>query len=186
MDPGAIDVVFITHFHGDHVLGLPPFVLHRIFIDRRPLTFVGPPGLEDHLERLLELSWGPDWKRVMRPRFKVKYVVARPRGSARGVRYESVRLDHGSMGGVGYRLFVGGRIVAYSGDTEPTPPLERLVGGADVAIVEATGPGDIPSHMSWEAASALKKRHPKTRFFFNHVYSGTTAGAVKDLQVIEV
>jgi len=55
-----------------------------------------------------------------------------------------------------------------------------------VAIVEATGPGDVFSHMSWENAAKLRKRHPTTRFFFNHVYSGTTTGAVKDLQVIEV
>jgi hypothetical protein len=40
--------------------------------------------------------------------------------------------------------------------------------------------------MSWEAAKDLRKRHPKTRFFFNHLYAGTVAGAVKDLQVVEV
>jgi ribonuclease BN (tRNA processing enzyme) len=186
LDPGAIEVVFITHFHGDHTLGLPPFVLHRVFVDRRPLTFVGPSGVEDYLERLWEVSWGPDWKRVMRPQFKVKYVTARPSGSAARVTYETVKLDHGTMGSNGYRLHVNGKLVAYSGDTEPTAPLDRLVDGADVAIVEATGPGDIFSHMSWEAAAGLRKRHPGTRFLFNHVYSGTVTGAVKDLQVIEV
>ena len=72
------------------------------------------------------------------------------------------------------------------GHAEATAPLDRLVENADVAIVEATGPGDVFSHMSWEAAAQLRKRHPKTRFFFNHVYSGTITGAVKDLQVIEV
>jgi len=186
LDPGAIEVVFITHFHGDHTLGLPPFVLHRVFVDRRPLTFVGPSGIEDHLEGLWEVSWGPDWKRVMRPQFKVKYVTAKPSGSAARVAYETVRLDHGTMGSNGYRLHVNGKVVAYSGDTEPTAPLDRLVDGADVAIVEATGPGDIFSHMSWEAATGLRKRHPGTRFLFNHLYSGTVTGAVKDLQVIDV
>jgi ribonuclease BN (tRNA processing enzyme) len=186
LDPGAIDVVFITHFHGDHTLGLPPFVLHRVFVDRRPLTFVGPSGIEDYLERLWEVSWGPDWKRVMRPQFKVKYVTAKRSGSAARVTYETVRLDHGTMGSNGYRIHVNGKVVAYSGDTEPTAPLDRLVDGADVAIVEATGPGDIFSHMSWEAAAGLRKRHPGTRFLFNHIYSGTVTGAVKDLQVIEV
>ena len=58
--------------------------------------------------------------------------------------------------------------------------------GADVAIVEATGPGDVFSHMSWESASELKSRHPKTRFMFNHLYSGTVEDAVTDLQVVEV
>lgn len=186
VDPGDIEVVFLTHFHGDHTLGLPPFVLHRVFVDRRPVTFVGPPGVEEHLEKLWEVSWGPDWKRVMRPQFKVRYVDAKPSGTVAGIRYRTVKLDHGTMGSLGYRLHVDGKVVAYSGDTEATAPLDKLVEGADVAIVEATGPGDVFSHMSWEAAATLKKRHAGTKFLFNHVYSGTTSGAVKDLQVIEV
>jgi hypothetical protein len=64
--------------------------------------------------------------------------------------------------------------------------LDKLVEGADVAIVEATGPGDVFSHMSWENATALRKRHPKTRFMFNHLYDGTVDGAVSDLEVIEI
>jgi ribonuclease BN (tRNA processing enzyme) len=186
VDPGAIEVVFLTHFHGDHTLGLPPFVLHRVFVDRRPLTFVGPAGTAKFLERLWEVSWGPDWKRVMKPQFKARYVDARASGTVAGVRYQTVKLDHGTMGSNGYRIHIDGKVVAYSGDTEPTAPLEKLVEGADVAIVEATGPGDVFSHMSWENAARLRKRHPDTRFLFNHVYSGTTTGAVKDLQVIEV
>lgn len=186
MDPGDISVVFITHFHGDHTLGLPPFVLHRVFVDRRPLTFVGPAGTEAYLEKLWDVAWGPDWKRVMRPQFKVRYVEAKPTGTVAGVRYDTVKLDHGSSGSNGYRIRLNGKVVAYSGDTEATAPLDRLVDGADVAIVEATGPGDVFSHMSWESAQQLKKRHPSTRFLFNHVYSGSTTGAVKDLQVIEV
>jgi ribonuclease BN (tRNA processing enzyme) len=186
VDPGDIEAVFLTHFHGDHVLGLPPFILHRVFIDQRPLTFVGPAGTEGYLEQLWELSWGPEWKTVMRPQFKVRYLTAKPSGTAAGFRYTSIRLDHGKMGSIGYRIHLNGKVLAYSGDTEPTAPLDRLVEGADVAIVEATGPGDVVTHTSWEAARDLKKRHPRTRFFFNHLYSGTVAGAVKDLQVVLV
>ena len=185
--PIDIDVVFLTHFHGDHTLGLPPFVLHRIFVDKpRMLTIVGPDGIHERLERLFEVSWGIDWKPVMLPRFKAKYVVARPRGQAGGYPYQTIKLDHGTTGCNGYRIQFGDKILAYSGDTEPTPPLDRRVDGADVAIVEATGPGDVFSHMSWEAADALKNRHPKTRFLFNHLYSGTVPGAAKDLEVVEV
>jgi ribonuclease BN (tRNA processing enzyme) len=186
VDPGDIEAVFLTHFHGDHVLGLPPFVLHRVFIDPRPLTFVGPAGIGDHLEQLWELSWGAEWKTLFRPKFKVRYLTAKRSGTVAGYDYESVKLDHGAMGSIGYRIQVNGKLIAYSGDTEPTAPLEKLVNGADVAIVEATGPGEVVTHMSWEAAKDLKKRHPKTRFFFNHLYSGTVAGAVKDLQVVVV
>jgi ribonuclease BN (tRNA processing enzyme) len=186
VNPGDIRAAFLTHFHGDHTLGLPPFVLHRVFVDPRPITFVGPAGIEERLEALWEVSWGIDWKSVMRPRFNVKYETAMPSGSVAGYKYETIKLDHGTSGSNGYRIWVDGRILAYSGDTEATAPLDELVAGADIAIVEATGPGDVFSHMSWESATALKKRHPKTRFMFNHLYNGTVAGAVKDLQVIEV
>ncbi len=186
VDAGAIDVVFLTHYHGDHTLGLPPFVLYRIFVDQRPLTFVGPDGVAERLEALWEVSWGVDWKPVMVPRFKVTYQTAKPAGTAAGYKYESIKLDHGTSGSYGYRIWIDGRILAYSGDTEPTAPLDELVQGADVAIVEATGPGDVFSHMSWDAAAALRARHTKTKFIFNHLYSGTVEGAVSDLEVVEV
>jgi ribonuclease BN (tRNA processing enzyme) len=142
--------------------------------------------VRERLEALWEVSWGEDWKKVMRPRFKVTYQTAKPSGEAAGFKYETIKLDHGTSGSNGYRIWVEGKILAYSGDTEATAPLDALVEGADVAIVEATGPGDVVSHMSWESAMALKKRHPNTRFMFNHVYAGTVEGAVRDLQVIEV
>jgi ribonuclease BN (tRNA processing enzyme) len=186
VDPGAIDAVFLTHFHGDHTLGLPTFVLHRIFVDHGPLAFVGPAGVEERLEALWEVSWGPDWKTVMRPQFDATYHTAQPSGSVAGYDYETIKLDHGTSGSNGYRINIDGRVLAYSGDTEATAPLDELVEGADVAIVEATGPGDIFSHMSWESAADLKHRHPKTRFMFNHLYSGTVEDAATDLQVVEV
>ena len=186
VDPGAIDAVFLTHFHGDHTLGLPPFVLHRIFVDQRPITFVGPDGIEKRLESLFEVSWGQDWELAMRHRFNVTYKAAKPSGTVAGYKYESIKLDHGTSGSNGYRIRIDDRILAYSGDTEATAPLDELVDGADVAIVEATGPGDVFSHMSWEAAAELKARHPKTRFLFNHLYSGSVDGAVNDLEVIDV
>jgi ribonuclease BN (tRNA processing enzyme) len=186
IDPGAIEAVFLTHFHGDHTLGLPPFVLHRVFVDQRPLTIVGPEGVEARMEALFEVSWGQDWQGAMRSRFNVTYQPAEPEGMAAGYKYESIKLDHGTSGSRGYRIHVDSKILAYSGDTEPTAPLDKLVEGADVAIVEATGPGDVFSHMSWEAAGELKARHPTTRFIFNHLYSGTVDGAVADLQVVDV
>ena len=100
--------------------------------------------------------------------------------------YETVSLKHGSNTVTGYRLRIGGKLLAYSGDTEATPALDRLVDGADAAIVEATGPGHPMSHTSWEEAAELVKRHPATRFFFNHVYEGSPPDAVSDFQVVTV
>ena len=185
IDPGGIDVLFLTHHHGDHLLGLPPFLLHRAFVDPRPLTVVGPPATEEVVDRLCSIAWGADWP-GMRSELSLDFQIAAARSTAAGIPYQSSRLRHGTSGGTGYRLHVDGRTLAYSGDSEATAELERLVEGANVAVVEATGPGHPKDHTSWEEAVALEARHPSTRFIFTHLYSGELEGAAADFQVLDV
>ncbi|NPA99841.1 MAG: ribonuclease Z [Crenarchaeota archaeon] len=45
-----IDIVLITHLHGDHVFGLPGLISSMALLGRtRDLTIVGPPGLREML-----------------------------------------------------------------------------------------------------------------------------------------
>jgi ribonuclease BN (tRNA processing enzyme) len=186
IDPGAIEAVFLTHFHADHVLGLPTYLLHRAFLTpNRPLALVSPPGGGERLEQLFSLAWGDEW-----PSFRqlsgLSYVDAEPSGVAAGVHYDAVKLDHGRMECRGYRLHLDGKVLAYAGDTVASAPLDRLVEGADVAITEATSPTFSPVHTSWEEAQELAARHPGTRFVFNHVHAGSLPGAASDLEVVDV
>jgi ribonuclease BN (tRNA processing enzyme) len=146
---------------------------------------VTPPGGEERLEQLFRLSWGEAWA-VHRDQARLVYVTAAECGEVAGVPYRTVRLDHGRMECRGYRLEIEERVLAYAGDTTASGPLDELVDGADLAITEATAPGQVPDHTSWEEAAELARRHPRTRFFFNHVYQGEVAGAVHDLEVIDV
>lgn len=48
-----IDVIAITHFHGDHISGLPGMLLSMGNADRtEPVTIVGPKGLEEVVNAL--------------------------------------------------------------------------------------------------------------------------------------
>ncbi|MFP4597499.1 MAG: ribonuclease Z [Persicimonas sp.] len=54
--PGALEAIFLTHFHGDHVNGLPGFV-GSLTLNRRedPLELFGPAGLHHWMRALREL-----------------------------------------------------------------------------------------------------------------------------------
>ena len=50
-----IDLILITHFHGDHFAGLPFLLLDAQFTRRtRPLVIAGPQGIETRLTQLME------------------------------------------------------------------------------------------------------------------------------------
>ena len=55
-----IDLILITHFHGDHFAGLPFVLLDAQFSRRtRPLTIAGPQGIETRLRE----EYGNDFDR---------------------------------------------------------------------------------------------------------------------------
>lgn len=49
--------IFITHFHGDHFLGLPGLIQTMSFADRNePLHIYGPKGIEELMKGILNLG----------------------------------------------------------------------------------------------------------------------------------
>lgn len=96
--PLKIDAVVLTHFHGDHVFGLPG-LLHSMSMHGRskPLKVFGPPGTKAFLRHIDELTGH-------KPCFEVKVLeFARPEGVVeveRGVLLEWFEVSHvpGSYG----------------------------------------------------------------------------------------
>lgn len=53
----AIDTILFTHYHGDHIAGLPGLLLTLGNSDRiEPLTLIGPPGLKKVVEGLTVIT----------------------------------------------------------------------------------------------------------------------------------
>jgi len=78
-----IDLILITHFHGDHFGGLPFLLLDAQFTRRtRPLVIAGPEGIETRLTQVMEALFENSSK--TRQRFDLS-VIALSRGNA-GIR----------------------------------------------------------------------------------------------------
>ena len=57
--PNPIDVILFTHFHADHISGLPGMLLSMANADRtEPVLLVGPRGLTKVVQSLLIIAGG--------------------------------------------------------------------------------------------------------------------------------
>jgi len=165
IDTAGIDLVLLSHFHGDHVAGLP-FLFHdyqHATLRRSPIRVAGPGGAGRRVEAIYRVLFPRCGAR--RRRFQVEYRVLRagrsfrPPGRA-GVRIVPFRVRHASAGeGFGYVLDVQGRRLVYSGDTGWFEGLARAARGADLFLCECTHlAGGTGGHLS---LADLKARRPE-------------------------
>ena len=138
LDPNQVGWILLTHLHGDHIGGLPYFILDAQFGGRTlPLVIAGPPGVKLRVETLLETCY-PGSVAKTRP-FTLEFVELEKEATATvgPVTVTPYPVLHPS-GAPSYALRVdyNGKIIAYSGDTEWTDALIEAARGADLFLCE--------------------------------------------------
>ena len=168
-----IDLILITHFHGDHFAGLPFLLLDAQFTRRtRPLVIAGPQGIETRLTQVMEALF-ENSSRTKR-RFELSVVALEPERtqSFGAIKVTPFPVAHGDSGGpfLAYRVEAEGRVIAYSADTEWTETLVPTARDADLFIAEAyTYDRPVRNHLSLATLEAhLGKIRPK-RLVLTHM-----------------
>ncbi|MFQ5878651.1 MAG: MBL fold metallo-hydrolase [Dehalococcoidia bacterium] len=164
--PAALRVVFLTHVHGDHFLGLPFLLLEYGYLTQRreDLVIIGPPGVQEVVEDLTERVFPGLAARQMG--YRRLYVEAAPGQDqqAADVTFCALPMYHapGKLNAYGYRVHIGGRAVAYTGDTMYCPEIAELARGADALVVDATYATAGPEHMGLEDVRRLRSQVDRT------------------------
>jgi ribonuclease BN (tRNA processing enzyme) len=159
IDRNAIDTIFITHFHADHIAGVPFFLLEANYVTKRtrPLTIAGPPGLKTRFPDVMESGFpGTGSLQFNFPLTLAELQIDKPNdiGNVRLTPYHVVHDDRAGPC-LGFRIEAEGKVIAFSGDTEWTDVLIELGREADLFICEAyTRDKPIQTHM---ALSLLEK-----------------------------
>lgn len=142
----AIDAVFLTHLHSDHVVDLFQLVVSAWHQGRdRPQRVFGPRGTKGFVERMLA-HWRPELEQriahELRPstaalELDVVEFAAGPILDEGGVRVTAVEVEHAPIRyAYGFVFEAGGRRAVFSGDTRTCRRLIEASQAADVLVHE--------------------------------------------------
>lgn len=128
----AIDHVFLTHSHLDHIAALPLMIDSVGDRRRRPLTIYAPRLVVDTLQRHI-FNWAiwPDFTVVpsaVAPFMRFQMIEAGETQVLGGRRLTALPVDH-TVPAVGYALDSGSATLVFSGDTGPCDAFWEAVNG---------------------------------------------------------
>lgn len=148
-----IDIIFLSHLHGDHFGGIPFLLLDGQYVSRRdkPLLVVGPPGTRERLhvaaEALFPGTMSIDWRFA----FEVREVAPGSTTRQGPFSLTTAQVVHSAGApATALRLQGSGPVLAFSGDTEWTDALIPIADGADLFICESFGFDTAPpGHLAY-------------------------------------
>jgi len=174
--PADIDIILVSHPHGDHFGGLPFFLLEYTYESPRqkPLTIVGPRHLEDRTWQLFRTMFPgtkPDLDRLLS---KLRFVMLEPGSDEKigPVRIRAMRTPHMKPDvSLAYRIAIGGKSIAFSGDSGWTDQMVPFVAGADLFLCECTyfESTELDFHMNYPLLAAKREHFDVRRMVLTHV-----------------
>ena len=179
MAMGKIDAFFLTHFHSDHVIGLPDLwmtgYLHPDFgLRQGPMLINGPVGTvhlcnamhdafsDDIRIRIADEKLDPESTKITGNEFTQDGVIF----ERSGVTVSAFEVNHGPLikPACGYRIDYNGHSVVVSGDTKFDENLIKHSQGCDVIV--------------HEVAVASEKMDESDQLVMNHHTSAEDVGVV--------
>jgi len=184
IDPGEIDLILLSHLHGDHFGGIPFYILDAQLVSKRtrPLVIAGPPETRERITQAMEVMY-PGSSRV-RQKFSLDIIGMEPGHTQL---FHEIQVTpypvrhHSGDTPLALRIQCGGKTIAYSGDTEWTESLIPAAREADLFIAECYYyEKKIPYHLDFQTLwSNLDQIRPK-RTIITHL-SGDMLGRLDTL-----
>lgn len=138
--PNDIDMILLTHLHGDHFGGIPFFVLDAQLISKRsrPLVIVGPPGTHRRVVAAMDLFFPGSSQVQQRFSLEIREFACEQPHTLGDVIVTPYRVRHPAGDpSLALRMECNGKTITYTGDTEWTDSLVSAAKGADLLIAEA-------------------------------------------------
>jgi ribonuclease BN (tRNA processing enzyme) len=169
----GIDLIILSHLHGDHFAGLPYLFLEYTYEQprRRPLRIAGPPGTEERVWALFRATYKELAAKPLP--FALEFAEMTPQVPVAfgAVHVDPFRVPHQEQEiSLALRVAVAGRTLLYSGDTGWTEELVTRSQGTDLFICEccffATR---VPFHLDYPRLAEHRARFGAKRMILTHL-----------------
>lgn len=135
-NPEQLDMVWVSHFHGDHFFGLPLLILRFWEMGREnPLLIAGQHGVADKVLAAMDLAF-PGFRKRLGYELQFREIEPGISHLIAGITCQSVETDH-SQRNLGLLVADGEKKLYYSGDGRPTRLVTDLIRNCDLAVHEA-------------------------------------------------
>jgi len=174
--PADIDLILISHLHGDHFAGLPFLLLDYVWEKprRTNLTIAGPKRLEERTWRLFRTMFPRPSGAVEKIARKLKFVVIEPGCDVKfgKARVSAIRTPHMKQDvSLALKVALDGKTMVFSGDSGWTEDLVAFSAGADLFLCECTyfDSAQLDFHMNYPQLAANRGRFDVGRFVLTHI-----------------
>ncbi|WP_372369862.1 MBL fold metallo-hydrolase [Candidatus Uabimicrobium sp. HlEnr_7] len=185
LNPNDVDAILFTHFHADHFMGTAHFDLSLLFDfpRKRDMLYIGPVGLNDRCEKLFQLSYPNLYSKKEYNHFARKITEYEPNQKYvidnNKVIVETFPMEHAPES-LGYRIFMGGKYVAITGDTQWHEGIIDLAKGSDCLICESfhyNKPEPRIGHCSYQEIKENRDRIDSNKIILVHGHKEVIANA---------
>lgn len=170
VDPDRLTDLILTHFHPDHVSGVPVLLMDLWLLGRKHRIRIH--GLADTLERMqtmMKLFDCESWPNF----FPVDYHILPEEAQTELLSDEDFQIIASPVRhliptmGIRVKFIRSGGILAYSSDTEPCQTVVDLAHGSDILIHESTGTS-FGHSTSQQAGEVAQKANAKALYLIHY------------------
>jgi phosphoribosyl 1,2-cyclic phosphate phosphodiesterase len=162
-----VHAAIFTHSHADHIFGLDDLRIFGHYLDG-PVDLYAEEAVERQLRTSFNYAFAPPFPNTHHfavPNLSLSRIGLEPFG-LRGVTVHPIRLWHGKLPILGFRI----NDVAYCTDVSGIPDETwPLLEGLDVLVIDALRDHPHPTHFSVSESLAVVERVRPRQTYFTHI-----------------
>jgi ribonuclease Z len=181
-DSDKLDGIWVSHFHGDHCLGIPALLV-RFWEEgrKKALTLLGQKGIATFMRTSLDLAYPGMYERLGFP-LNFREVEPEKEVTIFGLIFHAAVTSH-SQRDLALRIDAQEKSIYYSGDGKATPESMSLAKGSQLIIHEAFSlEVEIPGHGTVKGSIKMAKQCGASTLALVHIQRKVRSQVIDEMQ----